>query len=305
MGENVDISRRKFLLGGASAILGGVIAGGIAGSIIKPGTAHAAMPGYFPIPSNPLDVNLVRKFAFHHYFQSNGCMNAAASSLIEAIKYALGADPYTYPPVTTGTDWDIVPTGMTSWYKYGSGGVSSWGTLCGALNGSIAVLNLINKQALAEQILYYYCQTEFPLKGLHDLMSDPVYGWGTNFAPEPVPDNEVLAYTTSDSPLCHISVSKWANAAGISMTESTLYGTAHKTDRCAKVSADIAAFTARLLNGETSALEMPADTAACYACHQTSTVPAQQGKMDCSHCHTQEAVIVGRRHPGGGGMGGM
>lgn len=70
--KDVDLSRRKFLLGGAGAILGGAIVGSIGGSIIKPGTAHAAMPGYFPRPTNLLDLNLVRKFAWRHYFKSGG-----------------------------------------------------------------------------------------------------------------------------------------------------------------------------------------------------------------------------------------
>jgi len=70
--KDVDLSRRKFLLGGAGAILGGAIVGSIGGSIIKPGIAHAAMPGYFPRPTNLLDLNLVRKLAWRHYFKSGG-----------------------------------------------------------------------------------------------------------------------------------------------------------------------------------------------------------------------------------------
>jgi hypothetical protein len=218
-------------------------------------------------------------------------MNAAASSLIEAIKYSFGADPYTYPPGTTGTDWDNIPSGATSWLKYGSGGVSSWGSLCGVPNGCIAVLNMMNWHgAFADQIMYYACQAEFPLRGLHDIyLSDP---WVTDshdpnyLGPEPLPDDEVLAYTVANSPLCHVSVSRWAYAAKVSMTATTPYATAHKTDRCAKVAASVASFVAGLINGETSSLTMPAITAGCYDCHKTSSLPAQQGKMDCGYCHT-------------------
>jgi hypothetical protein len=306
--KDVDLSRRKFLLGSAGVLAGGVIAGGIGGSLIKPAKAYAALPGYLPVPTASLDVTLARKLGFHHYFASGGCMNAVASSLIECIKYALGANPNIYPPGPTNTDWDNIPTGSTSWYRYGSGGVLGWGTLCGTLNGAMAALNLMNKySAYGTQIIYYYCQTELPLPGLHDLFLDPTYGWDTSFAPEPVPDDEMLAVTVADSPLCHVSVSKWGNAAGVNLHEPTAYGTAYKTDRCAKLSGDIAAFTATLINGATSNLVMPADTAACSACHNTSAdsvVPGQQGMMDCGHCHTQQAVIIGKRHPGGG-HGGM
>jgi hypothetical protein len=70
--KDVDLSRRKFLLGSAGAILGGAVVGSIGGSLIKPGTAHAAMPGYFPRPTNLLDLDLTRKLAWRHYFKSGG-----------------------------------------------------------------------------------------------------------------------------------------------------------------------------------------------------------------------------------------
>jgi hypothetical protein len=229
-------------------------------------------------------------------------MNAAASSLIEAIKYAFGSDPYTYPPGPNGTDWDNIPSGATSWYKYGSGGVNSWGSLCGVPNGCIAVLNMMNlHSAFAEKIMLYSCQTEFPLRGLHDIfLSDP---WVTDshdpnyLGPEPMPDDEVLAYTIANSPLCHVSVSKWAHAAGVSMTATTPYATAHKTDRCAKTAASVASFVAELLNGVTSGLIIPPATAECMTCHTTSSSvsPAQQGKMDCLECHTDGRPHFGPR----------
>jgi hypothetical protein len=203
-------------------------------------------------------------------------MNAAASSLIEAIK-----------AVSPGTDWDFIPSGATSWFKYGSGGVNSWGSLCGVPNGCIAVLNLMNwHSSFADQIMFYASQAEFPIRGLHDLW---VADGGTGWAREPMPDEDVLAYTVANSPLCHASVSKWAYAAGVNMTApGTTTGTAHKTDRCAKVAAGVAAFTAGLINGATSSLTMPDITADCYSCHYTGSpyAPAQQGKMDCGACHT-------------------
>jgi hypothetical protein len=73
--KDLDISRRNFLLGGAAAIVGGVLAGSIGGSLIKPGTAHAALPGWLPPPpvtTNPLNLHLVRKFAYNHYFDAGG-----------------------------------------------------------------------------------------------------------------------------------------------------------------------------------------------------------------------------------------
>jgi hypothetical protein len=70
--KDVDLSRRKFLVGGAGVLLGGAIVGSIGGAIIKPGTAHAALPGYLPQPTTPLDVDLVKKLAYNFYFTAGG-----------------------------------------------------------------------------------------------------------------------------------------------------------------------------------------------------------------------------------------
>ena len=56
MEKDVDLSRRNFLRIGTGALIGGVIAGGIGGSFIRPGTVHAALPGYLPVPTNPLNI---------------------------------------------------------------------------------------------------------------------------------------------------------------------------------------------------------------------------------------------------------
>lgn len=66
------ISRRNFLKG--TAIGAGALAVSVgAGSLISsPGKAHAALPGYFPVPDEELDQNIVRRLAWHHYFKSGG-----------------------------------------------------------------------------------------------------------------------------------------------------------------------------------------------------------------------------------------
>jgi hypothetical protein len=70
--KDVDLSRRKFLVSSAGAILGGAIVGSIGGAIIKPGTAHAALPGYLPHPGGTLDIDLVKKIAYNYYFTQGG-----------------------------------------------------------------------------------------------------------------------------------------------------------------------------------------------------------------------------------------
>jgi hypothetical protein len=70
--RGVDLSRRKFLHSSAAALIGGAILGGIGGSIIKPETAHAALPDYLPAPTSTLDINFVKKQAYNYYFTAGG-----------------------------------------------------------------------------------------------------------------------------------------------------------------------------------------------------------------------------------------
>ncbi len=221
-------------------------------------------------------------------------MNGVASGLIEAIKLAINNvyPPYNssnYPPATTSTDWDSIPTGGGSWFKFGAGGMMHWGTLCGVLCGSLAVLNLMNLHATyADQIMLYFSQTEFPAKGLYDIYMDSDYQYLFG-GKVPQPDDDVLAYTVSNSPLCHVSISRWCYAAGVDMTALDAYNITHKVDRCAKMAGGVAAFVAGLLNGMTSNLEIPEETETCFNCHNAGACapsPAQQGHMDCLECHT-------------------
>lgn len=214
-------------------------------------------------------------------------MNGAASGLMEALATA-----------QPGTDWDMIPYGGTSWYKYGGGGIAASGSLCGVPNGCCAVLNMVNMTGLAGQVLTYYSNEVFPTSAVSDLY----YGGGWTLptgVPEPILDSAVLARTTALSPLCHISISKWCDAAGVRLTDVGPTGIPHKNDRCGKICADMAAFTAQLINGAASTTSGSPPGDACTDCHNntaTSVLPAQQGNMWCGHCHTTDAVIVSRNH---------
>jgi hypothetical protein len=70
--KDVDLSRRKFLLRGAGAVLGGALVGSIGGTIIKPGIARAASLGWLPLPPTTIDIDLVKKLAYNFYFKAGG-----------------------------------------------------------------------------------------------------------------------------------------------------------------------------------------------------------------------------------------
>jgi hypothetical protein len=70
MRQGKIISRRNFLKGSAGVVGAGALAAGFgAGSLIKPRKAYAQL-GYLPYTT--LDVELVRKLAWKHYFLSGG-----------------------------------------------------------------------------------------------------------------------------------------------------------------------------------------------------------------------------------------
>lgn len=260
-----SLSRRKFLIT-AGTVATGLLATGLAGCSAPGNTESKAEPvkatgtdgktPALPWKYNKLDVDKVRQRGYENYFK-HGCCYGAASALLETLVESSGAP------------WDTIPKDM---FQYGAGGAYSWGTLCGALNSSLAIMNLAS--------------------AAHANLGNELLGWYTKF---PFPTNKHDAYakiknqvtTVANSPLCHISVSTWADKAGEKINE------AGKADRCAKVTGDTAARAAEMLN---EALEkgkivpmyrVPTEYSHCMACHQgpNSLLDDQQGKMNCLSCH--------------------
>jgi ferredoxin len=220
-------------------------------------------------------------------------MDSVASGLIEAFKYEFSGEV---------DDWDRIASGM---YLYGSGGISCWGTLCGIPNGATAATCLLRLHgSLGSDILGHYASTEWPPSTIRALYDHPYYGsggtGGYSWPIEPMPDDEVLAFTVSNSPLCHVSISKWCFAAGVDLNDQTGYGKAHKDDRCGKIAAEMAGFTAELINywAQNGTVEYPYSVsqkvAECKTCHwkvsdpySAAQHPAQCGLMECTECHPQ------------------
>jgi hypothetical protein len=292
MNPTGSATRRNFLAGTLGA---GALATGLGpGMLLTPKMTHAAEPIAIPLPYAflkhngklvpVLDPEDVRYNAYNHYFQG-GCMHGAATGLIMSFKDAFR---------NKKTDWDLFPLGI---YKYGAGGISGWGTICGVLNGVVAVLNLVNLHGkLGHEIVGWYSTTLFPTANCEGFVAET--------GQAAILDREVLAHTISDSPLCHISISKWCRAAGVRITDTSEEGLSYKNDRCSKICADTAAKTAELINeyaenGEiVGDYETPEHFSDCLGCH--SERKDQVGKMDCLGCHSPgDAVLVSIRHPQG------
>ena len=264
--DQKTMSRRNFF-SKAGILTAGLVATGAVGlsGIANADTATSATgtsPLILPLKYNKLDVEAAYKLGYDGYYKSACCYGAAYALLTLLHESAPDAG------------WNLIPPGM---FTYGQGGGLGWGTLCGALNSSLSILNMASKDysTLGGELLGWYTQFSFP--------SNQHEGYCTI-------KNQVT--TVADSPLCHISVSKWSAAAGGKGNNSGI-NQAGKKERCAKVTGDVAAKTAELLNkaldGTFAASYKTPDTyASCMHCHngKDSMRDDEQGKMDCNSCHT-------------------
>ena len=300
MEENKStVSRRSFLVNGTAAMGALGLALGVGtGSLVNPTEAVAATPNIgtadFPLPTIDIDVAKVRQYGFYCYQTYGGCGLGSARALLAGILDAHrigGSDP---------KRWVDVPLNLYAWCN--GGGAGGWGTLCGAVAGSAGVLNLMNlHNSLASKVFEWYTQQNFPLANLDAYEGTAVFP--ELFPAEvtgkaPLDDALVKGHAVTDSPLCHVSVSKWLAAANVKLGDKhTDNVRGLKEDRCAKVTGDTAAYAAFLINEYRAnrlpaAWGKPAAMAGCWDCHDysgpaTLTKKDAQTKMDCLPCHTE------------------
>lgn len=290
------LSRRNFLTKG-SATIGALSLAISAGPMIMPREAQAAVLT-FPQP-NSLDVERVRDLAFYWYKKGPGCGHGSARGLIQGFSEACTAQGI------SPAGWDDIPRNLYAWCN--GGGPANWGALCGSIAGAVGVMNLIGRQGdIGQKIFEWYVMQNFPLANLDDF--SPTFDGGSGILSAtalPILDADVKGRAVSDSPLCHISVSKWLAAAGVYHGQmDPVTGKDYRGDRCAKVTADTAAYAAEQYNTWklTSALpgswQKPSAMASCYDCHDAAgtagvTNKSSATKMDCLPCHTEP--VTGRK----------
>ena len=262
------LSRRSFLAG-AGAVLGLAVVPTV---LSKPAVADAAAIKDFPWSYTTLDADKVARRAYEVYYAS-GCMEATWWPIVEALTASDLAD--------AATTWGTLPKNMM---KFGGGGVAGWGTLCGTLNGSCAVIAAIGAPGkISDEAMQYYAETPLPTNGTDRSMRKG--GWtptGTN-----VPAGGPLVNvptSTAHSQLCHASLSQWT------MTTGSADGTRQQKDRCGKACYDMVFKTVTMLNAwHADSTAIPAgkldpSVAACAPCH---TTPIAKGKMACDSCHDE------------------
>ncbi len=244
------LGRRRWvkLVGGGAVATGALSLPARVGAEV---TGPAAGMRKLPWPYKPIDADLAADRAYQSYLKGH-CMFGSFEAIVGAVADRLG-EPYTSFPFEL--------------FVYGAGGVQGWGTLCGALNGSAAAFQLLSAKP--------------------DALTDALFAWYEREAlPDYVPKAAKFPNVKSvaGSPLCHVSISRWTEAA------SKKSYSAERKDRCGVLTAAVARHAVHLLNlqAEGKALPVALDKATqeCSACHEKGgELENTRTKMGCNACH--------------------
>ncbi len=246
-------------MGAVGALLGAGATGALTGSL-SPALAVPPPQPPLPWPYAPLEPRAVAERAYWAYFDGH-CMYSVFAGIVGELAARRGYPFQNFP---------------LELMKYGAGGVAGWGTLCGTLNGAAAAAYLVS--------------------GDPEPVIDEVFGWYSaealpDFVPEESP--KPLPTSVSRSPLCHVSVAEWCKVSGLGAYS------AERNERCARLAAATARYTAETLNrqhGGTLRILHPApeEVRRCRSCHERGGEVANvRGRMDCGACHPG----VGPGHP--------
>jgi hypothetical protein len=211
-----------------------------------------------PWPYHELDPEQTAERAYSYYYEAR-CMYGVFKSIVGQL-----ADRY-------GEPYRSFPFAMMT---YGAGGVASWGSLCGSLNGAAAAVALFasgkeQQTSLTNQVFLWYEQSELPL-----------------YVPAKPKLDMQIPGSVAHSILCHPSVSTWSKASGHPVEGK------ERSERCARLVADIARQTVLVLNeGLSSGIARPASedeqSRRCNACHgKESRRKDALAKMTCGSCHS-------------------
>ncbi|MDO5536998.1 MAG: C-GCAxxG-C-C family protein, partial [Desulfovibrionaceae bacterium] len=203
-----------------------------------------------------------------YWYKGYACGYGAFYSMIGLMAEKYGA-PYNTFPFTM--------------LEANKGGISDWGTICGALYGSAAAFALFygrkERNAMVNELFRWYEVTKLPIYQPGD-KAQGVAG--------ELPSN------VAGSVMCHISVSKWCYANKIEATSK------QRSERCGRLTADVAAKAVEILNAKIDAgkdykgvFAKQEAVSACGECHQTKGEEANwaKGVLDCTPCHNGGSAL--------------
>jgi len=253
--ERKAISRREVLIGAGTIAAGtAVLATGVSSFVAN---AKASGTAY---TYKKLNLDEVGKTAYDTYF-TKFCAETVISGLFIPLAATVG-EPYASFPLNS--------------MFWAHGGMMGWGTACGSLIGAGTAIGLITSgdstkvttpngraqvavgEAIINDVIAFYANEKLP-------QYKPAAGTAKY---------EVKNQSVSDTPLCHISVGKWMKK------EDVGFFTTERKERCARLSADIAMYAAKLLNEWADGTYKPRNEPLANVLNNQIT---SQG--NCSECH--------------------
>lgn len=264
------MNRRHLLCGLGGLAMGGLVTGFVTPGMAKDAPAPEAPKGRFeqvggqfgwtPHKLDPAECEVVAYDGY--WYKGYACGYGCFYSIIGLMGEKFGA-PYNQFPF--------------SMLEANKGGISDWGTICGALYGAAAAFALFygrdERKPMVDELYRWYETTKLPIYNPGDAAKG-VKG--------EIPSNQ------SDSVLCHISVSKWCYQNKIEATSKI------RNERCGRLTADVAKKAVEILNAKMdkgkefkSAIGKQKSVEYCGECHQTKGNEANwaKGIMDCTPCH--------------------
>lgn len=262
---NKTVSRKEFLRDGTKYAAGMALGVGGIHLLTKSGAKASLLTTPWPWPYVTLDVEQVRILGHDAYWSGKGCSYGAFHALAEKLRQQVG-EP-----------WTDLPSEIMI---YGHGGGAGWGGLCGGINGPSALISLVllkpRSDLLVNELFGWYTQTLFPTDISNQYAVDHIFTVNNYDQP--------LVQNMSGSPLCHPSVTEWCKVSNYAVTAT------ERKERCARLTGDVAAYAAKILNDElagtfTPLYVPPATIATCMTCHGASGMNTVASNMECTQCH--------------------
>lgn len=277
------ITRAVYAVGGAATFASVQACGSSAATTTTPSTGPT--PKDFPyeqhLPAGyQLDPAAVKEPAYHAYYEADGgCCHGSYSALMKHLAATAGA-PFDQLPADFG--------------RFGAGGIAGYGSICGSILGGVLVINQIvsnpaARGAMMTDLLRWYEGASFPsytpaTVDAAEAQKPPTLDFSAG--------NLVNLQTTPGSHLCHASVSGWCAARGVAANSPD------KLARCSRLTADVAAKVAEMINTYLASTATPktytaaaldSTSATCLGCHpKTSTTRPVASGMSCAPCHADK-----------------
>lgn len=238
--SGVEISRRDILTGAGKLAAGAALVSASGLTVFSAAEAVKSGANY-PWPYKKLDPERAADIAYENWYKGF-CAYAVTSAILGQLQEKVGK-PYTYLPIEA--------------FSFGHGGTVGWGTLCGTLFGAgIATSFAAGKdgEKILNDVMAWYSDTNLP-------------------AYKPSKERAAVKNTNAaGSPLCHVSVGKWMAKEGVK------FFSPQRKERCARLSADVAARTVNLLNAHAEGTYKPEHKNQAKM-HQMTT------QNNCTDCH--------------------